>query len=154
VSLEVSELSAITAALGVKLKLFVNNPDGLPEPQLHGDLTSDITVQLVHRGMGPLGGRYAAIVKQGLTEAPFSEEGLKELILKVDARIAVPEKVRGDKVNINSGTLGNYAPHGQAISTAYPYVKYIREYYITASRDKYKGAGQPSKNNPYGTLKG
>ena len=48
VSLEVSELSAITAALGVKLKLFINNPDGLPEPQLLGDLTSDITVQLVH----------------------------------------------------------------------------------------------------------
>ncbi len=35
-SLEVSELSAITAALGVKLKLFVNNPDGLPESQLLG----------------------------------------------------------------------------------------------------------------------
>jgi hypothetical protein len=47
--------------------------------------------------MGPLGGHYAAIVKQGLTEAPFSEEGLTELILKVDVGIAVPEKVRGDK---------------------------------------------------------
>jgi hypothetical protein len=82
-----------------------------------GDLASDVTVQLVHRGVGPLGGHYAAaIVKQGLTEAPFSEEGLKELILKVDAEIAVPEKVRGDKANINSDTLGTYAPHGQAIS--------------------------------------
>jgi len=70
VSLEVSELSAITTALGVKLKLFVNNPDGLPEPQLLGDQVSDVTVQLVHRGVGPLGGHYAAIVKQGLTEAP------------------------------------------------------------------------------------
>jgi hypothetical protein len=30
VSLEVSEFSAITAALGLKLKLFINNPDGLP----------------------------------------------------------------------------------------------------------------------------
>jgi hypothetical protein len=97
--------------------------------------------------MGPLGGHYAAIVKQGLTEAPFSEEGLKELILRVNAGIAVPEKVRGDKANINSDTLGNYAPHGQAISTVYPYIKYIREYYITASRDKYKGAGQPPKSN-------
>ncbi len=90
VSLEVSELSAITATLGVKLKLFVNNSDGLPEPQLLGDLASDVTVQLVHRGVGPLRGHYAAIVKQGLTEAPFSEEGLKVLILKVDAEIAVP----------------------------------------------------------------
>jgi hypothetical protein len=80
-----------------KTEVFLNNPDGLPEPQLHGDLASDITVQLVHRGMGPLGGHYAAIVKQGLTEAPFSEEGLTELILKVDVGIAVPEKVRGDK---------------------------------------------------------
>jgi hypothetical protein len=62
VSLEVSELSAITAALGVKLKLFVNNPDDLPEPKLLGDLASDVTVQLVHRGMGPLGGHYSAIV--------------------------------------------------------------------------------------------
>ncbi len=134
----------------VKLKLFVNNPDGLfPEPQLRGDLASDITVQLVRRRMGPLGGHYAAILKQGLTKAPFSEEGLKELILKVDAGIAVPEKVGGDKANINSDTLGNqYAPHGRAISTVYPYVKYIREYYITASRDKYKGAGQPFKSNP------
>jgi hypothetical protein len=64
VSLEVSELSAITAALGVKLKLFVNKPFGLPEPQLLGDLASDITVKLVHRG----------IVKQELTEALFSEK--------------------------------------------------------------------------------
>ncbi len=40
-----------------------------------------------------MGGHYeAAIVKQGLTEAPFSEDGLKELILKVDAETAVPEK--------------------------------------------------------------
>jgi hypothetical protein len=61
--------------------------------------------QLVNRGVGPLGGHYAAIVKQGLTEAPFSEEGLKELILKVDPEIVVPEKVRGDKANINSDTL-------------------------------------------------
>jgi hypothetical protein len=136
VSLEISELAAITAALGVKLKLFINNPDGLPEPQLLGDLASDITVQLVHRGMGPLGGHYAAVVKQGLSEAPFSEEGLKELILKVDVEIAVPEKVRGDKANINSDTLGNYAPHGQAISTVYPYINYIREYYNTASRER------------------
>jgi hypothetical protein len=30
-------------------------------------------------------------------------------------------------------------------SSVYPYLKYIREYYITASRDKYKGAGQRSK---------
>jgi hypothetical protein len=36
-----------------------------------------------------------------LIEAPFSEEGLKELILKVYAGIAVPEKVRGHKANIN-----------------------------------------------------
>ncbi len=86
-----------------------------------------------------------------MTEAPFSEEGLKELILKVDAEIAVPAKVRGDKANINSDTLGNYAPHGQAISTVYPNVKYIRDYYITASRDKYKGAGQPLRSN---TLQG
>jgi hypothetical protein len=99
----------------------------------------------VHRCVGPLGG-HAAIVKQGLTEAPLSEEGLKELILKVDAEIVVPEKVRGDKANINSDTLGTYAPHGQAISTVYPYVKYIREYYNTASREKHKGAG-PFKSN-------
>ncbi len=66
--------------------------------------------------MGPFGGHYAAIVKQGLSEAPFSEEGLKELILKVDVGIAVPEKVRGDKANIKSDTLGTYAPHGRAIS--------------------------------------
>jgi hypothetical protein len=37
--------------------------------------------------------------------------------------------------------------HGQAISTVYPHVKYIREYYATASRDKYKGAGPPLKSN-------
>jgi hypothetical protein len=54
VYLEVSELSATTAALGVKLKLFVNNPDGLPEPQLLGDLASDVTVQLV-QGCGATG---------------------------------------------------------------------------------------------------
>jgi len=148
VSLEVSKLSAITAALGVKLKLFINSPNGLPEPQLLGDLASDITVQLVHRGMGPLGGHYAAVVKQGLSEAPFSEEGLKELILKVDVGIAVPEKVRGDKANINSDTLGNYAPHGQAISTVYPYINYIREYYNTTSREKLTGAGPPLKSSP------
>ena len=59
---------AITTAVGVKLKLFVNNPNGLPEPQLLGDQASDVTVQLVH------GGHYAAIVKQGLTEALFSEK--------------------------------------------------------------------------------
>ncbi len=118
-SLEVSEFSAVTTALGVKLKPFVNNPDGLPEPQLLGDQASDVTVQLVHRGVGPLGGHYAAIVEQGLTEAPLSEEGLKELILKVDAEIVVPEKVRGDNANINSYTLGTYAPHGQVISTVY-----------------------------------
>jgi hypothetical protein len=52
-----------------------------------------------------LGGHYAAVVKQGLSEAPFSEEGLKELILKVDVGIAVPEKVRGDKANIHSDNL-------------------------------------------------
>ncbi len=73
-SLEVSELSATT------WKLFVNNLDGHPEPQLLGELASVVTVQLVHRGVGPLGGYYAAFVKQGLTEAPLSEEGLKELI--------------------------------------------------------------------------
>jgi hypothetical protein len=39
--------------------------------------------------VGPLGGHYAAIVKQGLTEAALSEEGLKELILKVDAEIGI-----------------------------------------------------------------
>jgi hypothetical protein len=64
----------------------------------------------VHKGVGSLGGHYAAIVKQGLTEAPFSEEELKELILKVDAEIVVPEKVRGDKANFNSDILGTYAP--------------------------------------------
>ncbi len=74
------------------------------------NLASDVTVQLVHRGVGPLGGYYAAANdKQGLTDAPFSEEGLKELILKVDAE-RVPEKVRGDKANINSDTLGTYVP--------------------------------------------
>jgi hypothetical protein len=45
----VPELSAIIAALGVKLKLFVNNPDGLPEPQLLGAQVGDVTVQLVHK---------------------------------------------------------------------------------------------------------
>ncbi len=94
----------------MKLKLFINNPDGLPEPQLLGDLTSDITVQLVHRGMGPLGGHYAAVVKQGLSEAPFSEEGLKELILKVDVEIAVPEKVRGDKAILTLTLWGTMRP--------------------------------------------
>jgi hypothetical protein len=108
-------------------------------------MASQSLVQLVHRGVGPLGGHYAAIVKQGLTEAPLSEEGFKKLILKVDAEVAVPEKVRRDKANINSDTLGKYAPMARQ-STVYPYVKYIREYYSTASRGKYKGTG-PLKSN-------
>jgi hypothetical protein len=33
--------------------------------------------------------------------------------LRVDAEIAVPEKVRVNKDNINSDTLGTYAPNGQ-----------------------------------------
>ncbi len=49
-------------------------------------------------GPEPLGGHYSAIVKQGLTEAPHSEEEIQELIRKVDAEIIVPEIVRGDKV--------------------------------------------------------
>jgi hypothetical protein len=110
VSLEVSELSAIIAALGVKLKLFVNNPDGLPEPQLLGAQVGDVTVQLVHKGEGSLGGHYAAFVKQRVTEAPFSEEELKELILKVDDEIVVPGKVRGVKSMLTQTFWGPMRP--------------------------------------------
>jgi hypothetical protein len=68
------------------------------------------------QGCGATGRTHAAIVKQGLTEAQFSEEELKELILKVDAEIVVPEKVRGDKAKFKSDILGPiYAPHDQAI---------------------------------------
>ncbi len=47
-----------------------------------------------------MGGHYSAIVKQGLTEAPLSEEEIQELIRKVDAETIVPEIVRGDKVSV------------------------------------------------------
>jgi hypothetical protein len=68
--------------------------------------------------------------------------------MKIDAEIVVPEKVRGDKANINSDTLGTYAPHGQSISTVYPYVKYIRAQAEKSIREQdrlrvtlYKGRG-------------
>ena len=147
VALEVSELAAITEALGVKLKLFVYNPDGLPEPQLLGAREGEVMVQVIHRGAGSLGGHYAAVVKQGLSEAPLSEADLKELVLKVDADIVVPEIVRGDKATVNSDFLGTYAPHGQAVSTIYPHIKYIREYHNTASRENHKRAGQPLRSS-------
>ena len=147
VALEVSELSAITAALGVKLKLFVYNPDGLPEPQLLGAKEGEVTVQVIHRGAGSMGGHYAAIVRQGLSEAPLSEADLKKLILKVDADIVVPEKVREDKATVNSDFLGTYAPHGQAISTIYPHIKYIREFHSAASRENPKFVGPSLKSN-------
>jgi hypothetical protein len=114
VSLEVSELSTITAALGVKLKLFVKNPDGLLEPQLLGDIASDVTVQLVHRG-GTIGRTLRSSYRQARVDrSPIFRGWAKGVNPEGRCRDSCPRKVRGDKANINSNTntLGTYAPHG------------------------------------------
>jgi len=135
-SLEVSELSSIAKALGVKLKVFVNNPDGLPEPQLHGDLDGDVTVQLIHKGIGPKGGHYAAVIKQGLSQAPLSSEELINRIKKIITEETNLELGKTDKAQLNSDTLGSYAPPGQVVTTVHRHIGYIREYCNTIIREQ------------------
>jgi hypothetical protein len=92
-------------------------------------------VQLIHKGMGPRGGRYATVIRQGLSEAPLSSEELIKRIKEV-VETAISEPGRSDKAQLNSDTLGSYASPGQVATTVHRYIGYIREYCISANREQ------------------
>jgi hypothetical protein len=70
-----------------------------------------------------------------MEEVEESQRGEHRLrILRQDYGLS--QKATEEEANINSDTLGNYAPHGQAISTIYPYINNIREYYMVHEHTK------------------